>query len=263
MKVFISVDIEGICAATTYWEELLPPKPEHVKQMTAEVVAACEGAIAAGATEILIKDAHNDGHNLDIFQFPEEASIFRGFSGHPYGQMQGITSKFDAAILIGQHAAATRGGNPLSHTSVRRIYHVKINGRIASEFMIAAWTALYEKVPTLFVSGDKMLCEDDSDLHPNLITCPVKEGIGAATLLTNPKVALKAIKKGVEKALSQKDIAPLPKLPPAFELEVRYKDPIQAERYAYYPGVKKIDYNTLVFKTDDYFEMLTAYSFMK
>ena len=68
MRVFISADIEG-CAWTTAWEETQKGQPEYpaaVKQMTAEVKAACEGAIAAGATEIVIKDAHGRGVNIDI-----------------------------------------------------------------------------------------------------------------------------------------------------------------------------------------------------
>ena len=69
MKVFISADIEGT-TLTTYWDQTrtlteAKAKP-HCQQMTREVVAACEGAIAAGATEILIKDAHGKGINIDI-----------------------------------------------------------------------------------------------------------------------------------------------------------------------------------------------------
>ena len=56
MKVYISCDIEGI-AGITDWEEATKTHgtyPEFREEMTAEVLAACEGAIAAGATEILI-----------------------------------------------------------------------------------------------------------------------------------------------------------------------------------------------------------------
>ena len=50
MKVFISADIEGT-TLTTYWDQTrtltdAKAKP-HCQQMTREVVAACEGAIAA------------------------------------------------------------------------------------------------------------------------------------------------------------------------------------------------------------------------
>jgi D-amino peptidase len=265
MKVFITADIEGIALDTTFWEDLLPkPIEKYAKQMTAEVVAACEGAFLAGASEIVVKDGHNNGHhNIDVYQLPPKVKLHNGMSGHPYGQVEGIDSSFDAALFIGQHAAATRNTNALSHTSVRRLYYVKINDRIASEFMIASWSAALENVPTVFVSGDKGLCEDDADLHPNLITCPVKEGIGATTLCYNPQEAVQAIKAGVEKALKQSNIQELPKFPETFKLEVCYKDPINAYKYSFYPGIEMIDNNTLVYKTDDYFELIRAYSFMK
>ena len=52
MKVYISADIEGV-AGITNWEEARkehPTYPEFCEEMTAEVVAACEGAMAAAAT---------------------------------------------------------------------------------------------------------------------------------------------------------------------------------------------------------------------
>ena len=68
MKVYISVDIEGITGVTS-WDETELNHPDHkaaALQMTREMLAACEGAIAAGATEILIKDAHDSARNMDI-----------------------------------------------------------------------------------------------------------------------------------------------------------------------------------------------------
>jgi D-amino peptidase len=51
MKVYISVDIEGV-AGITHWDEAEkahPDYPEFREQMTREAVAAIEGAQAAGA----------------------------------------------------------------------------------------------------------------------------------------------------------------------------------------------------------------------
>jgi len=60
MKIFINADIEGV-TTTTRWEETGSNNASyfpHAMQMTNEVLAACEGALAAGATEIVVKDAH-------------------------------------------------------------------------------------------------------------------------------------------------------------------------------------------------------------
>ena len=50
MKVYISVDIEGVTGVTA-WDETELNHPDHkaaALQMTREAVAACEGAIACG-----------------------------------------------------------------------------------------------------------------------------------------------------------------------------------------------------------------------
>ena len=66
MKVYISVDFEGV-AGSTSWSSTNLGDLEHgpmAREMTLEAAAACRGALAAGATEIYIKDAHESGRNL-------------------------------------------------------------------------------------------------------------------------------------------------------------------------------------------------------
>ena len=58
MKVYISADMEGITGVAS-WEEVDHNKPAYAqfqKQMSLEVAAVCEGAIAAGAKQIIVKD---------------------------------------------------------------------------------------------------------------------------------------------------------------------------------------------------------------
>ena len=86
MKVYISADIEGV-AGITHWDETAKSKSEYQEfreQMTQEVIAACQGAFHAGATEVLINDAHHTGRNILISQLPEKARLIRGWSFHPF-----------------------------------------------------------------------------------------------------------------------------------------------------------------------------------
>ena len=56
MKVVISADIEGI-TGTSHWDGTDSKSSDYAEfrdQMTAEVNAACEGALQAGATEIWV-----------------------------------------------------------------------------------------------------------------------------------------------------------------------------------------------------------------
>lgn len=264
MKVFMSVDIEGI-TSTTDWEECDHNKPPYAKfaeQMTKEAVAACEGAIAAGATEILIKDAHGSGRNIDISKLPENARLIRGWSLHPYSMVQGVDSSFDAIMFVGYHSAASKPGNPLSHTMTGRPLYVKINGQIASEFMMYSYAAASEGVPTVFLAGDKQLCEDGTKLYPNLVTVPVKEGIGGSTVCMSPEKSIKMIRELSEKALRQDFKKDLIKLPESFEVEICFKEHQRAYAMSFFPGMELKDSNTIVLKTDKYFEVLRALKFV-
>ena len=66
MKIFLSADIEGT-TGIALWDETENGHsryPYFADQMTREVNAACLGAMDAGCTDILVKDAHDSACNL-------------------------------------------------------------------------------------------------------------------------------------------------------------------------------------------------------
>lgn len=267
MRVFISCDIEGI-ATTAVWEETRTASEParsapHARQMTAEVNAACLGAIAAGADYILVKDAHGSGTNIDITQLPECVEVQRNWSGSPYGMVQGVEEGFDAAMFVGYHAAAGRDGNPLSHTMTRNMLWIKINGIKASEFTIYSWAAASVGVPTVFLAGDKQLCDDSAALHPMLKTVATKQGFGGATRSIAPSLACKRIREESEKALRQDLSKAMGKLPEHFVMDICYHDHTYCAKKSYYPGMVRLDDNTLRFETDNYYELLRATRFVQ
>ncbi|MCL2497529.1 MAG: M55 family metallopeptidase [Symbiobacteriaceae bacterium] len=258
MRVFISADIEGVTTSTR-WEETDSNNAAyrlHAEQMTKEVLAACEGAIAAGATYIVVKDAHGGGYNIDPTRLPKEVVLIRGNWGHPDSMVSGIDGSFDAAMFVGYHGAALRSGNPMSHTISGRHTGIFINDRRASEFMLFSLAAARYGVPTVFLAGDKMLCEDYADLHPKLITVAVKDGIGGATFNRSVEATIPEIRAQSEKALRQDLTTAKITLPEKFEVKITYKEHVTAERSSHYPGVTKLDDVTVAFSHTDYFEIL-------
>jgi D-amino peptidase len=260
MKVFISADIEGIATTTSWKETHTASEPvtaaPHAKQMTQEVLAACEGANAGGATEIYVKDAHGSGQNIDITQLPENVIVLRNWSGHPYMMAEGVDSSFDCAMFVGYHSGAGREGNPLSHTMTGRPAWIKINGQYASEFMIYSWACALEGVPTVMLSGDAMLCEDGEAQHPALITVPTKCGVGSQTRNYSPSLVVKRIRQAAEKAVGLDLEAAKVQLPDSFTVEIFFKEHAHAEKVSYFPGVRKVDANIVRFASDSYFEVL-------
>ena len=143
MKVFISVDIEG-CAGITHWDEATKTHADYAEfreQMTREAVAAIEGAQIAGATDILVKDAHSSGRNLITSMLPENVRLVRSWAGHPLCMVQELDESFDAVMMIGYHSAAGSEGNSLAHTLSLDASEIRINGNRASEFIIHAYAA--------------------------------------------------------------------------------------------------------------------------
>jgi D-amino peptidase len=117
LKVFISVDMEGIAGVVTA-DQLGPGGFEYErfrKFMTDEALAAVKGAREAGATELVVADSHGNGESLLIEQFPQDVRIVRSWPRHG-AMMAGLDSSFAAALFVGYHASTTNPNGVRAHT---------------------------------------------------------------------------------------------------------------------------------------------------
>jgi len=119
LKVYISADMEGITGVASV-DQLGPANFEYAQArqwMTADVLAAIQGAREAGATEFVISDSHGNGQSLLIDRFPTDIpiTIVRSFP-RPLGMMEGLDSSFAAAIFIGYHASTSSLTGVRAHT---------------------------------------------------------------------------------------------------------------------------------------------------
>jgi len=266
MKVYISADIEGI-AGVVDWKETDQAEAEYRPyslQMTREVKAACKGAINAGAKEIWVKDSHDLGRNINIDELPKIVRIIRSWSEHPFCMMQELDASFDAVIMIGYHSGAGSDGNPLAHTfSCEKIAYLKINDELADEFLVNTYTAGFVKVPVVFVSGDETLCKTVKNFNDSIKTVATKKGIGNSVISIHPEEAIKRTKAAVQEALeeSNRQLCKV-NLPSKFKIEINYMKHAQAYHASFYPGVKQLNANTVLFEADDYFEVLRMFSFL-
>ncbi len=264
MKIFISADIEGT-AGIAHWDEAERTHPDYAEfrdLMTGEVLAACEGALAAGATDVVIKDAHDSGRNLALNRLSENVKIMRGWSGHPDAMMFGIDSSFTAAIYTGYHSKAGSEANPLAHTTNLRISRLILNGEIASEFTINSLIAARHGVPSVFLSGDAEMCLDAMALVPGIHTVPTLEGFGRASLSISPARARQAIREGVEKALGTVSSHQIPDASGPFEISLEFVNPSDSWRCSWYPGAYLNGPRAVGFKADTLFEIQRALRFL-
>ena len=118
LKIYISADMEGITGVIN-WDEVSENKPDYQyfrKIMTDEVNAAIEGSLETGATEVIVRDAHDSARNIIPDKLNEQAKLVRAWSSSPYGMMEGIKKGFTAALCIGYHAKAMTPKGTLAHT---------------------------------------------------------------------------------------------------------------------------------------------------
>src|SRR5438034_812293 len=112
MRVYISVDMEGV-AGVVHESQTDPTNPACAAEyarfrrlMTAEANAAIEGALAAGATKLVVNDSHWFMRNLLAEELHQAAELLSG-DPKPQSMVEGIDGGFAAAReLLGDHVAA-------------------------------------------------------------------------------------------------------------------------------------------------------------
>ncbi len=187
LKVFISVDMEGISGLIN-WDETSQGGPDYPlfrKLMTEEANAAIEGAMHAGATEIVVRDAHDSARNILPDLLRPEARLIREWNG-PLSMMEGLDKTFDAVVFIGNHARAGTPNAVLKHTMSLGLFDVILNGVRLPE---AAWNAAiagFFDVPVVFLSGDSAICNQIKEIIGPIETVAVKDGIGKAASMIHP-----------------------------------------------------------------------------
>ena len=264
MKLYISTDMEGV-SGIVHSDQTDPSHPEYQrarKWMLAEVNAAIEGALAAGATEILVNDSHWNMRNLIIEDLHPAATLLSG-SPKQYSMMTGIDASFDAVFLTGYHARAGSSFANLDHTYVgpNTIQSVSVNGVEVGEYGLNAALAGYFGVPVALVTGDQTVCAQAKELlGADLETVVVKEAVArVAAKNLHPTKACEQIRTAAERALaSRTKRAPFTFKPP-ITLRLALTRTTQAEQCALMPNVKRVAPRVVEFTHDDYAVLYNAF----
>lgn len=265
MKVYISADMEGVAGITASEQTNPVGQPEYarsVQLMTGEVNAACEGALAAGATEIVVNDSHWNMRNIVHEQLPPAVRLIRG-SPKPFSMNEGIDPSFAAGAFLGYHAPGGMADGVLDHTYTdETIYEVRINGQACSEARINAAVAGCFGVPVVFISGDQSACADARTFLPWVETVQTKRAIGryAADSLS-PSAARDAIRTGMQHALQagpSRKAAPYRFASPV-TLELTLTTTAKTDVAALCPGSERVGGRTVRFAHDDFLSVFRAF----
>jgi D-amino peptidase len=253
MKVFVSVDMEGV-AGIVDWDQCIEGGHDYAmgrRLLLGEVDAALDAAVAAGATDIVVNDAHSVMRNLDPSTLPPSASYLSG-KFKPLYMMEGLDSSFDAVLFLGYHAAAPTPG-VLSHTfNPRAIADVRINGTLAAESGLNALVAQHHGVPVAVVTGDQYVGPEAEPFCPGIVAVEVKRSLNRyAAHHLHPTAARERIAAGVTDALSRLDQITAPAIALPATLSIDFTSPDMAEQATWVRDVRRVGPRTVEVTDDD------------
>jgi D-amino peptidase len=259
MKVFVSVDMEGISGLTDPEEMRAGGRgyERGCELMTGDANAAIAGAYAAGADDVAVTDAHGGGRNLRVDLIDQRCTLARG----PYKPMrmgEGLDASFGAALFVGYHARAGTADGVLNHTWMgREILDVRLNGQVAGEIrLIAAFAGAYG-VPVGLVTGDAAACAEARDLLGDVETVAVKAGSDRyAARLVPPARAREQIVEAAARAVKSIERFEPYVVPAPYTLSIEWASTAIAQSCAVIPGVRLVGPRTTEFTTGDYTEVM-------
>ncbi len=255
MRVYITTDLEGV--AGVLLDQQVGVGEDHAEYqrarrlLTREVNAAVEGALAGGATEVLVDDGHAVGSNFIFDELHPKARYVMGTARPTW--LPGLSEEFDATFFIGCHAMAGTQGAVRDHTMSSAAWHnMWINGKLMGEIGLWACVAGHYGVPCALVSGCAKACEEAAGLVPGIETVETKRGLSRYSAILEPAEKVQSmIRERAEQAVAKaKAIAPY-RLDTPVEIRVEYNLTGQADEVTIMPGRERLDARTIAYRGAD------------
>jgi D-amino peptidase len=256
MKAWISVDMEGVAGVNHPGPTGSGHAryPAMVDLMVGETNAAIEGALAGGATDVVVNDSHGSMFNLLPDALHRAARVIQGQKVWSMVEGAGPDRGVDIALFVGYHARAGHPSGTIAHTYSGRPVETRLDGRPTGEYGLNALVLGGWGVPVGLVAGDDALAEEVAGWLPWAERVVVKDAagnFGAASL--HPAVASDLIRSASERAVRRAAAGELEILrcgPPCV-IEVDYAVGIHADYAALVPGSERVGDRTVRFSFDD------------
>lgn len=264
-KVLIVADMEGLTGVVTD-DQLGPGGFEYERFrriMTDEVLAAMEGARAAGAGEFLVADSHGNGQNLLIDMFPDDVRIIRSWP-RPLGMLQGVDQGIDGVIFIGFHAGTTNPDGVRAHTSSSaNLTDLRIGDDSVPEAVWGAAIAGHFGVPVLMLSGDEAIAAEAKRFLPDLETAVVKRSFSfhSADTLT-PAAGQALIRETAERAVRRIGQVQPYVVPTPLRVTVTFKHYQPSQLLALLPIFDRPDAHSISYEAADMVQASRIFTFI-
>ena len=258
MRVFITVDMEGI-SGVMLREQLTVGTPEYAEArhlLIGDANAAVEGALEAGADDIIVADMHSRGFHFPLDELHPRARYLMGGGHWPrFPFLEGS----DALLMVGYHALSGTESAVRDHTmSSLHWQDLWVNGHQFGEVGIDAAIAGFYDVPVMLVTGDDKVCVEALELLGKIETAEVKQAVGRhRALLLPPPVAQDLIREKTRRAVERiGEVEPL-RIPGPVEVKLRYSGTDLAEKHPFDgKSIVRLDGRTVLFKGQDILDAL-------
>lgn len=234
MKIYVICDLEGVAGVCdqahqcsfnhdsydkTYQAGSYGPFYHQARRLaTLELNALIDGALAGGATEIVVWDGHcrfPGGLDVELLH-PDAKMVMNAGDGGPAG----LDSTFDAIFMHGLHAKQGAAGAVLPHMIFPGLVW---NGGEIGEIGMTCASAHVLGVPVVFISGDRAAIEEAREFVPGIEAVIVKEALHdrvvkvfdiAPLISVSPARAREMICEGARQAMARIGEIALPPAPP-------------------------------------------------
>jgi len=261
MRMLISADMEGATGVT--WPADVRPGSEQWQRfrrmLTSDVNAVVAGFYDAGATGVLVTEAHSTMRNVLLEELDERAVMLTG-RHKDLTMVEGIQRDDVAGVaFVGYHAGAGTEG-VLAHTYLpNSITAVRVNGGPASEGQLNAYVAQEYGVPVILVTGDDRTCADAASYAPAAPKVAVKECVSRySAVCLPPAVTAAAIRSAASQAAALAGRRP-PARGALFQVEIEVDAAQLAQAAALVPGVRRTGDRAVVYESPSAWEMIRCF----
>ena len=268
MKLYISVDMEGL-AGITNWKDETEDRERYRNAMNEQVEWVLEGISKSKhnkeITHIYIADSHGGGQNLSYDRLNDKDERVWLVSGSPRPQymMPAMDDSFDMVFLVGYHAGAGEAASSMDHTySGASVQNVYINGQLMNEGTInSAYAGIVHKVPVGLIIGDSGLerqMKGEGMMPWPEFVC-TKQSLSRFSAVYKPKKLLKEETiAAVKKALDENERPQLYTLQAPYHCRMDLTNAAKCDQVQQMPGIHRTAGRTVEFESTSFTEIYDA-----
>ena len=268
MKLYISVDMEGL-AGITNWKDETEDRERFRNAMNEQVEWVLEGISKSKhnkeITHIYIADSHGGGQNLSYDRLNDKDERVWLVSGSPRPQymLPAMDDSFDIVFLVGYHAGAGEAASSMDHTySGASVQNVYINGQLMNEGTInSAYAGIVHKVPVGLIIGDSGLerqMKGEGMMPWPEFVC-TKQSLSRFSAVYKPKKLLKEETiAAVKKALDENERPQLYTLQAPYHCRMDLTNAAKCDQVQQMPGIHRTAGRTVEFESTSFTEIYDA-----